>query len=72
MNINDIMIRDMRMEERRRERDEAIAAYDREIRRRVWRRRIRAIAEVVGAILFFALLGVFCWLCCAASGYHWE
>lgn len=37
-----------------------------------WRRRLMAIAEVAGGLVFLALLAAFCWLCCAASGYHWE
>ena len=28
--------------------------------------------EVIGGILFLALLAGFVWLMCAMSGYHWE
>lgn len=29
-------------------------------------------AELLGCILLFASLGLFAWLCCVTSGYHWE
>ena len=32
----------------------------------------RAIGDVFGSAAFFGVLSIFCWLCCAASGYHWE
>lgn len=31
-----------------------------------------AAGEILGAATFIGLLSGFCWLCCAASGYHWE
>ena len=46
--------------------------YARAKRRRAWRERLAAAGEVLGALALFALLGVFAWLCMAASGYHWE
>ena len=49
-----------------------LAAYEREIRRRLWRRRMRAAAEFAGGVVVLLGLMGFCWLCCAASGYHWE
>ena len=71
MTINDIMIRDM-LDDETEARDREMAEYGREIRRRVWRRRAKAVAEVAGYMAFLALLAAICWLCCAASGYHWE
>lgn len=71
MTINDIMLRDMYDAERE-ERECEAAAYEREISRRLWRRRVLHALDVAGGILLFALLVAFCWLCCAASGYHWE
>ena len=68
MNINDVMIRDMADAERHREED----GYDREIRRRIRRRRWRVVGETIGYIAVLAFLVAFCWLCCAGSGYHWE
>ena len=31
-----------------------------------------AIGGILGSTVFIGLLFGFCWLCCAASGYHWE
>ena len=31
-----------------------------------------AAGEILGSVVFIGLLFGFCWLCCAASGYHWE
>lgn len=31
-----------------------------------------AVGEILGSAVFIGLLFGFCWLCCAASGYHWE
>jgi hypothetical protein len=31
-----------------------------------------ALCEAAGAVCLSFLLFAFCWLCCAASGYHWE
>ena len=28
--------------------------------------------EAAAGVALAALLGAFCWLCCAASGYGWE
>lgn len=79
MNINDIMRRDMLDEERREERrikrdrrNMTLEEYDREIRRRLWRRRLVLIGEVIGSVVFFAIIGAFCLLCCAVSGYNWQ
>ena len=33
---------------------------------------IHALCEAVGAVFMFFLIFAFCWICCAASGYHWE
>lgn len=30
------------------------------------------VGEILGSVVFIGLLFGFCWLCCAASGYHWE
>ena len=46
--------------------------YDREVERRLWRRRLKALGEIAGGIAFFALLAATAWLCCVASGYNWE
>ena len=55
MTINDIMLRDMAEEERRQRREEEMRKDDREICRRLWRRRLRAAGEVVAGILTLAL-----------------
>ena len=31
-----------------------------------------AAGEVLGSVVLIGLLFGFCWLCFAASGYHWE
>lgn len=31
-----------------------------------------AIGEILGSTVFIGLLFGLCWLCFAASGYHWE
>lgn len=31
-----------------------------------------AASEILGSAVFIGLMWVLCWLCCAASGYHWE
>lgn len=40
------------------------------------RAKMEKIMSVIGEILYLAVfIGLvfgFCWLCCAASGYHWE
>ena len=36
------------------------------------RRAIRAAAEILGMAALLAMAAAFVWLCCAASGYHWE
>lgn len=72
MTINDIMMRDMAEEERRRKREDELEEYDREIDRRLWRRKAKAVCEAAGCVVFVALMAAFCWLCCAVSGYHWE
>ena len=36
------------------------------------RRAIRAAAEILGMATLLAMAAAFVWLCCAASGYHWE
>ena len=41
-----------------------------EIRKR--KELVETIKEIVGGILFFAMLFVFCALCTICSGYHWE
>lgn len=58
MNINDVMLRDMAEEERRQRREERAAVqdrtmddYEREIRRRLWRRRRDRFWEIVGGLV---------------------
>lgn len=79
MNINDIMQRDMLDEERREgrrlkrdRRNMTLKEYDRGIRRRLWRHRLVLICEVIGSVVFFAIIGAFCLLCCAVSDYNWQ
>lgn len=31
-----------------------------------------AAGEILGSVVFIGLLFGLCWLCFAASGYHWE
>ena len=33
---------------------------------------IDKVAELIGAVALVAALAATCWLCCAATGYHWE
>ena len=49
MTINDIMLRDMAEAERRQRREEEMREDDREIGRRLWRRRLRAAGEALRA-----------------------
>ena len=73
MNINDIIQRDMAdAEQRERERAERREAAKDELRRQARREVLEAVKDIAGAIAFFALLVAIVWLCCAASGYHWE
>lgn len=67
MNINDIMLRDMAEAERRQRRDEEMREDDREIGRRLWRRRLRAAGEVVAGILTLALFALLAWLFLVAT-----
>ena len=30
------------------------------------------VGRIVGSTVLAALVLGFCWICCAASGYHWE
>lgn len=32
----------------------------------------RAVCDTIGGLVLIALMWGLCWLCCAASGYHWE
>ena len=43
-----------------------------EVRRRVWHRRWCTVGEIIGSLILVALMWAFGWLCCAASGYHFE
>lgn len=45
----------------------------REVAKRAKMEKIKSAAgEVLGSVVLIGLLFGFCWLCCAASGYHWE
>ena len=33
---------------------------------------MKNVWEILGLIALLAMAAVFVWLCCAASGYHWE
>ncbi len=72
MNINDIIEREIADADRRQAVERESKAYDRELRRRVWRRRWRTIGDIIGLIATLAFFAALCWLCCAGSGYHWE
>ena len=72
MTINEIMLRDILEAERKRKAENEMAEYDRKVRKMLWRRRLKALGEIAGGIAFFALLAATAWLCCVASGYHWE
>ena len=67
MTINVIMQRDMAEAERRQRREEEMREDDREIGRRLWRRRIRAAGEVVAGILTLALFVLLAWLFLVAT-----
>ena len=43
-------------------------------RQRAERKRqvLNAAGEVIGSVVFFALLFGMCFLCTVCSGYHWE
>lgn len=30
------------------------------------------IRDIIETVAFFIMIFIFCWLCCACSGYHWE
>lgn len=45
----------------------------REASKRAKTAKLKTIAsEILGSAAFIGLMWAFCWLCCAASGYHWE
>lgn len=67
MTINDIMLRDMAEAERRQRREEEMREDDREIGRRLWRRRLMAAGEVVAGILTLALFVLLAWLFLVAT-----
>ena len=33
---------------------------------------VRVAGEILGMIAILAMAAAVAWLCCAASGYHWE
>lgn len=70
MRINDIIIRDM--EFCRNKNPRSLDDCNREVSRRVWRRRWHVAGEIVGGILTIVGLVAFIWLCCACSGYNWQ
>lgn len=75
MTLTDIILRDMTINKREAAREAAyksLADYERAITRRLWTRRLKAFGEAFGAVLFFAGLFLFCYLCCACSGYNWQ
>ena len=45
----------------------SLEEYDREIRRRLWRRRFRAAGEVAGGVLTLAMFALVAWLFLAAT-----
>ena len=67
MTLNEIIQRDLALAG-----GMTMEQYDREIKRRLWRKRMRMILEFVSGILIYALMAVFMWACMACSGYHWE
>ena len=45
----------------------------RRIRAKARKEKIKSVLSgVAGAALLLLMTLEFCWLCCAASGYHWE
>lgn len=47
--------------------------HAREAAKRAKMEKIKSVVgEILGSVVFIGLLFGFCWLCCAASGYHWE
>lgn len=75
MTLNDIIMRDLeiaRRDEERRVAAEGLAAYEREINRRLWRRRVRAACEFIGGCLTVVIAVALIVGCIACSGYHWE
>lgn len=59
MTLNDIILRDLAACRREAEAEEAkrsLAEYEREINRRLWRRRIKAALPTLAAVAFVALL----------------
>lgn len=67
MTINDIMMRDMAEEDRRQRREDAMREYDREVRRRLWCRRLRAAGEAVAGVLVLAAFALLAWMFLAAT-----
>lgn len=75
MTLTDIILRDMAINKREAAREAAyksLAEYERQIMRRLWTRRLKALGEAFGVILFVAGIFLFCFLCCACSGYNWQ
>ena len=75
MTLNDIILRDMEICRREEEREAAarsLADYEKEINRRLRKRRMRKFGEIAAGIIFCVSIIAFMWLCCACSGYHWE
>lgn len=70
MMIDGMALRDMLDEGKRQKRTDEL--YDREVRRRLRQRRVKTACDILGALAFFALAATVVWLCCAASGYHFE
>lgn len=64
MNINDIMLRDMQDEERRKR---MLLDLDREIRRRLRRRLLKEAGEVVAGVLALAMFALLAWLFLVAT-----
>ena len=47
--------------------------HAREVPKKAKMEKIKSAAgEILGSVVFIGLLFGLCWLCCAASGYHWE
>lgn len=67
MTISDIMMRDMAEADSLKKREEEMREDDREIGRRLWRRRLRAAGEVVAGILTLALFVLLAWLFLVAT-----
>ena len=71
MTIDEIMLRDIADEKRkrreRREAEERAGDYDAEVSRRLWRRRLKCICEIFFGVITLALFALLLWILLVAT-----